>query len=322
MPDETREVLVREVPVGISTDGDGRTIEARIVPYNTPTRVVDLPENGGTGIPYYATFLPGAFAKQTSAVSRIKVWLNFEHEKGLRGIVGHGAKLEDREDALYGTFRVHENSDGDKALQMVRDGLTTGISLEATPLRSRRVGDVVERVRVHLEKVSLCRMGAYEDALVLAVREQPEPDPDDEPDEPGTEEIPEPVPTSPAVGPSEAELALARVGWTPLEVRAVTRKPWVSSPARFEDGEYERSCLIVREGDGPVAERCSLPVLEPNGDVNANALAHAAAVLAGARGGLRNVSPDVKAAAARKLMRLYNQAEIDAPTSVRKAATR
>lgn len=328
MPDETKdEVIVREFPVELSEDGDGRTIEARIVPYNTPTLVVDRVENGGTGVPYKETWLPGAFDRQTGAINRVKVWLNFEHQPGLQGIVGHGADLESRDDALYGTFRVHENADGDKALQMVRDGLLTGISLEARPLRSRRLGEVVERVRAHLEKVSLCRIGAFEQAQVLAVREEPGPV------EAGTayvvgEKGPELfVPGSNGIvvttrEPSEVELALQRIGYEPLLVRAVTRRAWNGDASRFEDDEYQRSCLIDRGGDAPVKERCSLPVLEPNGDVNANALPAAAAVLSGARGGLKGVSPEKKATAARKLIRLYSQADMEPPPSLRQVAAR
>ena len=311
MSEEPRELLLREFPVEVSEGGDGRTLEARIVPYNTPTQVVDLPENGGSGQPYMEAWAPGAFDRQSGAVSRVKVWLNFEHEKGLRGIVGHGVQLDSRPDALYGTFRVHDNSDGNKALQMVRDGLLTGISLEALPLRTRRTAaGVVERVRAHLEKVSLCRVGAYEDATVLALRQEvevpsdePEPEPEPEPDE-----------------PTEVELALQRIGFEPLVVRAVVRKPWNGDASRFEDDEYKRSCLIDRGGDAPVKERCSLPVLEPNGDVNANALGAAAAVLAGARGGLRGVSTEAKAKAARKLMRYYSQADMEPPDSLRRVA--
>jgi phage head maturation protease len=106
-----------------ASEGDGRTIEARIVPYNVEAIVVDLPP-AGDGIPYPEVFVPGAFERQLRAADRVKVWLNFEHEVGLRGIVGHGTELHDGEDGLYGTFRVHENADGDKALSMVRDGLT------------------------------------------------------------------------------------------------------------------------------------------------------------------------------------------------------
>lgn len=314
MSDEQRELLLREFPVEVSEGGDGRTLEARIVPYNTPTQVVDLPENGGTGQPYMESWAPGAFDRQAGAVSRVKVWLNFEHEKGLRGIVGHGVQLDSRDDALYGTFRVHDNSDGNKALQMVRDGLLTGISLEALPLRTRRTAEgIVERVRAHLEKVSLCRVGAYEDAAVLALREAP-PEEEPEPEEPA----PEPEPEE----PTEAALALQRIGWEPLLVRAVVRKPWNGSAARFEDDEYKRSCLIDRGGDTPVKERCSLPVLEPNGDLNANALGAAAAALSGARGGLRGVSSAQKATAARKLIRYYAQAGMDPPPSLRSIASR
>ena len=80
MPDEPERVI-REVTFAV--EGDGRTIEARIVPYNTPTQVVDSPANGGTGVPYVERWLPGAFTKQVNAPHR--VYLNFEHEGGLRG---------------------------------------------------------------------------------------------------------------------------------------------------------------------------------------------------------------------------------------------
>ena len=311
MSDEPREMLLREFPVEVSEGDDGRTLEARIVPYDTPTRVVDRIENGGTGEPYMETWAQGAFDRQSGAVSRVKVWLNFEHEKGLRGIVGHGVQLDSRPDALYGTFRLHDNSDGNKAMQMVRDGLLTGISLEALPLRTRQAANgVVERVRAHLEKVSLCRIGAYEDAAVIALREEPPPEPD------------EPAPPPEPEVPSEAALALERVGYEPLTVAAVVRKPWLPDAARFTDDEYARACLVDRGGDIEVKERCSLPVLEPDGVLNVNALGNAAGVLMGARGGLRGVKPDIKSRAARKLLRMYDQADATPPQGLRQLAAR
>lgn len=318
MPDDThddaeRETLVREFPVEFS-EGDGRTIEARIVPYNTPTRVVDLPEHGGRGIPYMEEWLPGSFERQTRAVERIKVFVNVEHEEGIRGIVGHGIGLEDRGDALYGTFRIHDNVDGNKTLELVREGLLGGISLEARALRSVPKDGVVQRVRAHLDKVALCREPAFTDAEVLAVREAPDP----EPEQPTPDPEPEPVPAKTA----EFEEALKRVGYEPLLKRAVTRKPWDGSPARFSDEQYQQSCLLCRAGDAPPKERCSLPVLEPDGDLNVNALGAAAAALAGARGGVRNATPEQKAAAARKLRRLYARAEMDPPASLMAMAGR
>lgn len=169
MTNSDRPILTREVPLELADTGDGRTIEARIVPYGVPARVADPPDF----IPYDEQFARGAFNNQLTAASRVKVWLNFEHEQGLRGIVGHGVEIHDRDDGLYGSFRVHENQDGDKALQLVRDGLLTHLSMEFAALKSRTVDGIVERLRAHLDRVSLCRVGAYQGAEVIAVREPP-----------------------------------------------------------------------------------------------------------------------------------------------------
>ena len=45
--------------------------------------------------------------------------------------------LREEADALYGTFRVHPGTDGDKALHMVNEGVLTGLSIEALPTRDR-----------------------------------------------------------------------------------------------------------------------------------------------------------------------------------------
>lgn len=102
--------------------------------------------------------------------------------------------------------------------------------------------------------------------------------------------------------------------------KAVVDRPWDGSPSRFTDDQYKRACLIDRGGDAPVKQRCSLPVREPNGDVNKNALGAAAAALAGGRGGLSGVSAEQKARAARALIRLYGQADMEPPDSLRRLA--
>lgn len=108
---------------------------------------------------------------------------------------------------------------------------------------------------------------------------------------------------------------------TDLAAKAVTNKPWDGSPSRFTDEQYQRSCLIDRGGDDPVKQRCSLPVREPNGDVNRNAVHAAAAALAGGRGGVQ-ASAEQKASAARKLIRLYGELDEDPPDSLRRMAGR
>jgi HK97 family phage prohead protease len=164
-PRATRERIVRAFPASVVERADGRSLQALIVPYDRPTRVADPPDY----TPYEEVWVRGAFEDQVLSDSA-KVWLNFEHEPGVRGIVGHGISLRDRPDGLHGTFRVHENTDGAKALLLIREGLLTGLSLEAVAMRSVKRGGLVQRVKARLDAVALTRRPAYKDARVLAVR--------------------------------------------------------------------------------------------------------------------------------------------------------
>ena len=165
------DLLHREFRAAEASVGDGRTIDLRLVPYGEPTEVDD-----GEG-PYREEFDPGAFEGQLDFAHR--VYLNFQHEKGIRSIVGKGVTLESRSDALYGSFRATPDADGDKALVLVNEGVLTGASIEFKPKQSVRTNEgVVRRLRAHLDAVALCRVGAYASAGVLAVREQ-----DDEPEQ-------------------------------------------------------------------------------------------------------------------------------------------
>lgn len=315
-------VIRREFPVELEQTGDGRTLDVRIVPYNVPTRVADPPEN----IPYDEMWVEGAFDKQLNAANRVSVFVNVEHEQGIGGIVGRGSHLREVPgDGLHGTFRMLDHPDADKALQLVKDGDLTGVSLEFVPLKSVRENGIVKRMKARLVNIALVRpsgstggIQAYKDAGVLAVREQPlpEPEPDPEP-----EPTPEPEPQM-VTDSGFADEILERVGIERMLTRSVTDRPWDGSPARFTDEQYQRSCLIDRSGEMPPKQRCSLPVLEPDGTVNSNALGAAASALAGGRGGLANVSGAEKASAARKLVRYYGQAKMDPPASLRAIAAR
>lgn len=150
-----------------ATVGDGRTIDLRMVPYGEPAWVDD-----GDG-PYQEEFVRGAFDGQLEFAHR--VYLNFDHAKGIGNIVGKGIKLEEREDALYGEFRALEHSDGDKALALVREGVLTGASIEFKPKKGgsiRTAEGIVRRIKAHLDAVALCRVGAYAGAGVVSVRDE------------------------------------------------------------------------------------------------------------------------------------------------------
>src|SRR5688572_32895955 len=84
--------------------GDGRTIDVRIVPFKETATVADGLGGLPKGVPYQEEWMPGVFGKQENAAHR--VLLNFEHEQGLRGIVGHGAALRQASVGYQGTVRL------------------------------------------------------------------------------------------------------------------------------------------------------------------------------------------------------------------------
>lgn len=99
-----------------------------------------------------------------------------------------------------------------------------------------------------------------------------------------------------------------------------TNKPWDGSASRFTPAQWRASCLIdTGMGDPDTKGRYKLPVTEPDGTVNTNALHSAAAVLAGGMGGV-SASSQAKKAAAKKLVRLYGQANETPPPSLKNMA--
>lgn len=284
------ETFSRQAPLELSGDGDGRTLIGRIVPYNVIAQVADPPDFRQ----YRETFAPGAFRPQLSAANR--VLLNFEHRQGISDVIGRGVELQDQPDGLYGSFRVLDHADGDKALELVNAGVLRGMSTEFSVRKSRTVDGVVTRLDARIANVALCReygsdyagpKAAYEGAEVLAVRT----------DDPAA------VVCASAPIPDDLQAKLAAVGVEPLPHTGVTRRPWDATRSRYTDEEWERACL---SGSG------SIPVLEPDGNLNVNALSTAA-------GQLRQGTTD--SVAARQLLRYYRAAGLPAPGRIERLAS-
>lgn len=101
---------------------------------------------------------------------------------------------------------------------------------------------------------------------------------------------------------------------------AVVNTTWNGQASRFDDAQWQASCLVDRGQEFNTAKtRYAVPVKEPNGDVNSNAVHAAAAVLAGARGGVQ-APPAAKKQAARKLVRLYALLDESPPESLTRLA--
>lgn len=92
-----------------------------------------------------------------------------------------------------------------------------------------------------------------------------------------------------------------------------TSQPWNGAASRFKDSAaYCSSCLIDenKPGEPKVQALCKLPVKEPDGRVNVNALRAADGALGGSRGNSVQASPDSKKSAAKRLVSLMTEAKM------------
>lgn len=251
------------------TAGDGRTIDMRIVPFGERATVADGHGGAPKGVPYQEEWMPGVFDKQLRAANR--VLLNFEHQKGIAGIVGHGIELRAEPDGYHGSFRVHETADGDKALHLAQEGVLGGASVEAFVRKSvRSSAGVIQRVAAHLDAVALCREPAFSGAVVTAIRE------DDLSGEIFDETL-LPVDIDPDLVDRCRRLGI-RIPDRLAEAlaRAFTEMAWDGSASRWDTADaYCAASAIDLNPDGQpkTKEMCHLPFREPgSGMMNVNAI--------------------------------------------------
>ncbi|MCR4398941.1 MAG: hypothetical protein NUV93_08265 [Firmicutes bacterium] len=105
----------------------------------------------------------------------------------------------------------------------------------------------------------------------------------------------------------------------------ISNKPWGDVDKTVEaygsPEKYCRACLIDlnEAGEEKKASLCKLPVREPGGALNRNAVHAAAAALVGARGGV-DAPLEEKRKAARKLLTLYREIDEEPPESLKRLA--
>jgi HK97 family phage prohead protease len=164
----TRAAMVRSFKTELEAT-EGRMVEGCVVPYGEAARVQDLNPDGTLTSPYWEAFEPGAFRKQIKAASRVE--LRYEHRDDLASSIGICRSLHDEAAGLFGSFRVHEGPFGDQALELVREGVLPGFSVEFED-RYRHwfhspEGTVLRR-SCELLHVGLTRSPAYPGALAHA----------------------------------------------------------------------------------------------------------------------------------------------------------
>lgn len=114
------------------------------------------------------------------------------------------------------------------------------------------------------------------------------------------------------------EVTLGDMALAWLDKAAFTNAPWSSPESNLDVADFARVCLIDlnEPGEEKVKGKLKLPIRStPGGPVNRNALRAAAAALGGARGDL-NAPAEAKAKAARTLVRLMREADIEVGDSL------
>jgi phage head maturation protease len=165
--------LVRSFdPGNIDVQSDG-LVEALIVPWDRWADVTEMNDATGRPVTYRERFLRGALDGAMRAPRRIG--LAFTHSDAFTDRLGYGVNLRDSEDGGVAQFQLYP-SVREKALDMLRSshrGMSiTFRSLAPAFQTPERSGQDVSRSRVFLRYVAATDCPIYEDAQVLAMRDQ------------------------------------------------------------------------------------------------------------------------------------------------------
>lgn len=149
-------------------------VEALVVPWMTPADVTELHPTAGV-VTYEEQFARGSLDDAARAPGRIG--LAFTHSDAFTDRLGYGVTLRDSEEGGVATFQLYR-SVMDKAMDMLRTS-HRGMSMTFVSLRPSfgppdRSGQLVTRERVRLRYVAATDCPVYEDAQVLAMRDQAE----------------------------------------------------------------------------------------------------------------------------------------------------
>lgn len=151
----------------VADDGDGRTIEGMVLPWDKPTPVM-------RPIAGLESYKRGALDKSLAEAKRpIPLLLRHSDAEPAAVLIEH----ENREDGHHAIFRALKTRAGEDAIELIRERVYLGLSVggSSVPARTtirRGAGgrQLIERAEIKLDHVGLVRTPAYEDAQVLALR--------------------------------------------------------------------------------------------------------------------------------------------------------
>lgn len=163
MSEEVR--LLEGCEVRAVETGSTRKFTGRAVPYGSPALIAGRFEE---------IISPGTFTKSLSE-SAAKLPLLLAHE--MRDLpLGHLEEWDDRDDGLYGTWRMSDGEHATNAWTSVREGSLSGLSIHFRPItddwvyREAPEFSTVTRREAALREISLCAVSTWPEARVLQTR--------------------------------------------------------------------------------------------------------------------------------------------------------
>lgn len=161
---------VHEPDLLLRSDDEGNpTLAGLVMPYRT---VVPI----GQGV--YETIAPGALRKTVSERGAQIPLHSLHTRESPSQPIGLATSWDlDNEVGAYATFRLANTTASRDAQELIRQQIVTGLSAGFYDVRSAEIrrhngGPVFERQEIRLDHVALVMQPAYDDARVLAVREQ------------------------------------------------------------------------------------------------------------------------------------------------------
>ena len=143
-------------------DMSERIVEGIVVPWNETSYLTDDPRG--------ERFRPGSLTRTVKERGdRVKLFRAHDHTVA----VGRSVQWKvSNEGGCWAQFRIAATPAGDDVLVEVREGMLDAFSVGFLPKRETRGTDGArEIIEAQLHEVSLCPIGAYDGARVLAMRE-------------------------------------------------------------------------------------------------------------------------------------------------------
>lgn len=141
-----------------SVDTEKRVIKGRILPFGEVSRLAATPSGSA-----HFMFSAGSVELPENASA---VRLNYQHDTSIP--IGVATALEEREDGIYGTFRVANTPRADEILTLAAEGALTAFSVGVDGTFKAK-GDVQHAQKTYLTETSVVVTPAFTGAEILSV---------------------------------------------------------------------------------------------------------------------------------------------------------